>query len=232
MKFSNDLRIFIYKILQKFIYAIRIRSKILFSAFFLGLFINSYSIYGDYTSIAPNGTTKHLWSAMILILPLLISFLLILLGFIGFVLGRRKNFLTLFLVSTLYFFSFVICVKIGGSIRMKGFSKLAERSETLVNAIKYYDEKYGKPPEKLSNLVPEFIPEVPTTGIGAYPKYEYYAGETARDYYDNNPWALVVFTPPGGIGFDQFMYLPMQNYPEKGYGGVLKRVGDWAYVFE
>jgi len=116
MKFSNDLRIFIYKILQKFIYAIRIRSKILFSAFFLGLFINSYSIYGDYTSISPNGTTKHLWSAMILILPLLISFLLILLGFIGFVLGRRKNFLTLFLVSTLYFFSFVICVKIGGSV--------------------------------------------------------------------------------------------------------------------
>ena len=43
---------------------------------------------------------------------------------------------------------------------MNGFSKLAERSETLVVAIKSYNEKYGKPPEELSNLVPEFIPDV------------------------------------------------------------------------
>jgi len=36
---------------------------------------------------------------MILVLPLSISFLLTLLGFIGFVLERRKKYLTMFLVS-------------------------------------------------------------------------------------------------------------------------------------
>lgn len=65
----------------------------------------------------------------------------------------------------------------------------------------------------------------------AYPKFEYVAGEKAKSYGDN-PWVLYVFTPSGGINFDQFMYFPKQNYPKHGYGGWLERVGEWAYVHE
>ncbi len=50
--------------------------------------------------------------------------------------------------------------------------------------------------------------------------------------HDNNPWVLIVHTPSGGINFDQFMYFPLQNYPESGYGGWLARIRDWAYVHE
>jgi len=28
------------------------------------------------------------------------------------------------------------------------------------------------------------------------------------------------------------LYFPKKDYPEKGYGGSLERVGDWAYVHE
>lgn len=64
----------------------------------------------------------------------------------------------------------------------------------------------------------------------AYPNYEYHVGKPAGCF--ENPWVLVVFTPSGGINFDQFMYFPLQNYPEHGYGGWLERIDDWAYVHE
>lgn len=50
--------------------------------------------------------------------------------------------------------------------------------------------------------------------------------------WDDNPWVLYVYTPSGGINFDKFLYFPLQNYPSNGYGGVLRRIGDWAYVHE
>ena len=67
--------------------------------------------------------------------------------------------------------------------------------------------------------------------MGAYPKYEYVAGEEAKKW-DDNPWVLYVRTPLGGLNWDMFIYFPKQNYPEHGYGGVLERVKDWAYVHE
>ena len=112
---------------------------------------------------------------------------------------------------------------------MDAFHQLAERSKPLVAAIHAYEQKHGHPPETLQALVPEYIPSVPSTGMGAYPKYDYLVGTTN---WNGNPWVLVVFTPSGGINFDQFMYFPLTNYPATGYGGWLQRIGDWAYVHE
>jgi hypothetical protein len=42
---------------------------------------------------------------------------------------------------------------------------------------------------------------------------------------------LLVSTLKGG-SFDRFLYFPLQNYPEDGYGGSLERIGDWAYLHE
>jgi hypothetical protein len=49
---------------------------------------------------------------------------------------------------------------------------------------------------------------------------------------DNVKFFLSNSTPSGGINFDSFLYLPLQNWPERGYGGVLQRIDDWAYVHE
>lgn len=114
---------------------------------------------------------------------------------------------------------------------MRAFAELAERSKPIVLAIRSYETKYGRPPESLQSLVPEFIATVPGTGIPAYPDYRYYTGGQAT-HYDGNPWILTVFTPSGFINFDQFMYYPRQNYPSHWGGQRLQRVGDWAYVHE
>jgi hypothetical protein len=114
---------------------------------------------------------------------------------------------------------------------MAAFHELSNRSEPLVQVIKTYESKYGTPPPSLESLVPEFLPQVPQTGIGAYPEYGYKVGRQAQEYAKND-WCLIVDTPSGGINWDIFIYFPDQNYPKFGYGGVLERVGDWAYVHE
>ena len=117
------------------------------------------------------------------------------------------------------------------SVRHKAFVELAARSQLLVDAIGSFERKYGQPPNHLSELIPEFFTEVPRTGIGRYPTYHYQSKfENPTDYYDN-PWFLKVSTRDG-MNFDQFLYFPKQNYPEKDFGGTLERIGSWAYVHE
>lgn len=109
------------------------------------------------------------------------------------------------------------------------FCALAERSKPLVAAIHAYVWKHGGPPQSLEALVPDFLPAVPSTGMGAYPKYDYICPATA---YQGNPWIIRVFTPSGFINFDQFMYFPLTNYPAQGYRGWVERIGEWGYVHE
>lgn len=114
---------------------------------------------------------------------------------------------------------------------LKAFHGLAERSTPLVQAIKSYEVRYGSPPPDLSALVPEFLPSVPGTGMAIYPQYKYYTAEKAAEF-EGNPWVLVVSTSTGVLNWDQFMYFPLQNYPDTGYGGQIERIADWAYVHE
>lgn len=129
----------------------------------------------------------------------------------------------------------VVCTIAGmrwtGSIRNEAFHRLAQHSSGLVTAIKNYERSRGLPPPSLDALVPDFLVTVPGTGMAAYPAYTYLAGDAARRY-EQNPWVLIVPTPYGGINFDKFLFFPRQNYPQKGCGGWLQRMGDWGYVHE
>ncbi len=193
----------------------------------------SLSSFADYAAIASWGTEAFLWWELFFIgIPMLaIAFVIpVSLIFAFFKRFRRLAFFA-FVCALSFFCGTMIGSKTGSKIRMKGFTLLAERSKPLVEAIKKYEREHGTPPESLEALIPKYLPQIPSTRMSAYPKYEYVSGEKAR-HYDGNPWALYVFTPSGGINFDQFLYFPLQNYPQSGYGGSLERVGEWAYVHE
>lgn len=182
-------------------------------------------------AVSAYGHESILWQILFLIIPALLAVPLFLASLIG--LGfQRTRFVSCvcILCSAMYLVAFIISVPIGEKIRMRGFHRLAERSKPLVDAVRAYEEKHGRPPDSLEALVPEFIASVPVTGMKAYPKYEYSVVTNANDH--DNPWIITIFTPSGGINFDQFMYWPLTNYPEHGYGGWIERVGDWAYVHE
>jgi hypothetical protein len=187
----------------------------------------------QYQTVTPVGSRIMVEFMLLIIVPMMFAMLGVLVLPFLVVFGKRKSLRLAQLVVTAVFLvlSFMGALE-GRRLRMEGFDKLAVRSEPLVAAIRNYDAEHGVPPPALAALVPKYIPEVPGTGMMAYPEYRYHVGEESLEYYEGNPWALVVETPSGGINWDQFMYFPRQNYPKNGYGGILVRYRDWAYVHE
>jgi hypothetical protein len=141
------------------------------------------------------------------------------------------------LISLLICLASAVCF-IGGSIaggsisnhiEKKTLAQLAKRSKPLIFAIKNYEQRFGHPPDSLDTLAPEFIPKVPTTGIGASPDYRF-ESLTNNSTYGKNPWVLCVHSPTGGpLNFDDYVYLPLQDYSVLSYGDIAWRVGNWAY---
>jgi len=56
-----------------------------------------------------------------------------------------------------------------GMVREHQFKELSIRSEPLIFAVEAYNLARGAPPSDLRSLVPHYLAEVPTTGMGAYP---------------------------------------------------------------
>jgi hypothetical protein len=207
-----------------------------FGALLLGaiisLGVNSAFILAQWMVISSRATDVILWGVLILVFPLLAA-LLVLPVSLAFMFSRRtrRGALHVTVFALAYIAIAISCIRFSDRVRMYGFARLAARSAPLVQAIKKFDADHGQPPSGLAELVPEYLPSVPTTGMKAYPEYEYLVGEKAERYEDN-PWVLVVHTPGGGINFDMFLYFPKDNYPQTAYGSRLERIGDWAYCHE
>lgn len=180
----------------------------------------------------PVGTQYLIMLPGMIMLPAFVALAYVLVG--PFLLIRRESrsqTLRRLALCILFVASTIAGLRISGTLRNDAFYRLAERSSTLVTAIQNYHRIKGTPPSTLDDLVPDFLEAIPGTGMAAYPVYEYFAGDLAHSH-DQNPWILLVNTPCGGINFDEFLYFPLQNYPQRGYGGWLQRVRDWAYVHE
>ena len=203
-------------------------------ALLISLILNSLDIYANDQAVSTNGSQDMLWSAaMLLVLPLLaIIFILIPASLIGLIFKfSRKICFVILLCSIVYFGAAKTCFWLSERLRIAAFHKLAKRSEPLVQAIKNYELQYGSPPADLENLVPEFLPSIPQTGMGAYPEYEYKVGGEAQKFAKDT-WCLVVDTPLGGLNWDIFIYFPNRDYPERVDSGVFEKVRDWAYLHE
>jgi hypothetical protein len=126
--------------------------------------------------------------------------------------------------------SFVVGAFIHRPIFRNSIERIGRNSEPLIAAIERYEAAHGRPPAELKDLVPNEIERIPRTGIGVFPDFQYFSNQPYR--YDGNSWVLIVEPPSFIMGFDQVLYFPKQNYPEHGYGGMLERIGKWAYVHE
>lgn len=141
----------------------------------------------------------------------------------------RRHAVTILVCGLIYVSIALPLVRLSGPVRMYGFQRLAIRSQPLIKAIEQFIADEGHPPGTLQELVPKYFSKIPKTGMPAYPNYNY---STEASRWDGNPWVLYINCTSGGINLDRFIYFPKQNYPDKGYGGSLERVGKWAYVHE
>ena len=184
----------------------------------------------DWLAVSSHGNSGFLNISLFFVFVALAAFLTFIISLVGLAFVSIRRFSALLaLCSAAYLVALFVSNHVGERIRMEAFHQLAELSQPLVGAIRAFEQKNGHPPESLRALVPEFIPSVPNTGMAAYPDYDYLAPATN---WNGNPWVLRVSTSVGVLNWDQFMYLPLTNYPASGYGGSLERVGDWAYVHE
>lgn len=127
--------------------------------------------------------------------------------------------------------SFFLGFRLSLPIKRFALDQVVARAEPLVAAIHKFEATTGKPPQTLAELVPNYLATIPKPGIGTSPEF-YYRLPERDESIEGNAWMLDVNPPVIGIGFDRFIYLPNQNYPERGWGGVLERIGTWAYVHE
>lgn len=190
----------------------------------------AFMIFADYYAVSPRGSSTLLTLRPFIALPILAAVPGILIAAI-YALCKSTRYVGLrWMFTCLAFVVLVIgSMYIGKWIRMGAFASLAERSAPLVEAIKRYEQQYEKPPDSLTVLVPEFLPEIPRTGMGAYPDYNY---RVITRSSDGNRWELSVFTPTGILNFDKFFYYPLQNYPSHLCRNGVERVRDWAYMHE
>lgn len=178
--------------------------------------------------------TDVLLSLQVIYLPVLAAaiggFPLLVVGL--FFQRTRRRALLLLVLSAVFIPCGITGVIRGQEARKQGMESFTVRSQPLIAAIQSYERDHSKPPPSLEALVPTYLPRVPTSGMPAYPNYEYHTGAEAEQEYAGNPWALTVNTPIGLLNWDMFFYFPKQNYPKLRYGSSIERVGDWGYHHE
>lgn len=208
-------------------------------AFISSILINSTLILAELYSTAPYGSiTLLLVVPLLLSIPFIFIMLLLMPSLVAlFFKGSRRTGFTVIAFCLVYLLTAGAFMRASNWIRMYEFRRLAKRSAPLIMAIRSYEQNSGHPPARVEDLVPKYLPQVPKTGMGAYPEYEYITGKESLAY-DGNPWVIVVDTPIGLINWDKFVYFPKQNYPPNGRSGwvsnwgYMERLEDWGYVHE
>ncbi len=107
------------------------------------------------------------------------------------------------------------------------------RATPLIEAIRRYEKETGKPPDQLTSLVPKYLLSLPEPGELAKGSWRYERNNT----HSEDGWALFLlvrseFSPNKWSFGDYFVYHSNGKYEPKDYGGILERVGGWAYYLE
>jgi hypothetical protein len=194
----------------------------------------AYFPFSHWLAVAPYGTGLCLWIGTFVfeILVLIALLMTPILLFRLLVRSERKQAVIYLAASMLLIVSCGGGIILGLHIHMAGIRSWATKARPLILAIHKYEREHSTPPPNLESLVPNYLPEIPTTGMAAYPVFSFHTGDDAQQEYFNNPWAVSILTPTSFLNFDELLYFPQQNYPEVGYGGWLERIGNWAYVHE
>lgn len=104
----------------------------------------------------------------------------------------------------------------------KAFVGVTIRAEPLVDALQKYREDKGMYPAVLELLVPNYIPDIPNTGLAGYHEFRYYRHGT-------DEFKLCVKTSRNPLNFDEFVFLSDHKYPNT---PEYEAVDDWVYFHE
>jgi hypothetical protein len=115
--------------------------------------------------------------------------------------------------------------------RSHRFMQAGLRGQPIISALAAYRRERGDYPEELQSLVPQYLSEIPSTGLLRYPEFEYRKGEKANHLAEGT-YKLRIFCPIFVLNFDEFIYQPAEDYPKRICGNRVERLGRWAYVHD
>jgi hypothetical protein len=100
--------------------------------------------------------------------------------------------------------------RITGDLMLRiAFDLLESRNSELINAIETYERERGAPPATLTQLVPDYLPSIPQTGVAVAPYYEYETNPALCSVSKERPsdWHLSV-SVGGFLIVHQLFYCP------------------------
>jgi len=112
--------------------------------------------------------------------------------------------------------------------RMLLIRQATARAGPLLHALERCREDQGVHAGSLDELQPDYLGEVPGTGMVAYPDFEYEPPGEAEPEAGGYGLRVHCFV----MGFNSLHYWLSEDYPEKMCGGVVERIDGWAYVHE
>ena len=125
----------------------------------------------------------------------------------------------------------ILAIYLAVLLRRRAFVRASRVGDRLARALAHYGNDKGEYPESLDRLNPDYLEEIPYTGMIAYPEFSYF-----KDRNDNETvpgsFELRIDCTSGGINFDRFIYWPCELYPDQIQGKPVERIQKWAYVHE
>lgn len=201
----------------------------------LSAVLYSLEIYSDWYSLSI-GTPSAVILTMkgyagVLLFGCALSLPLVLIAVIINALQKTNNRPALLVFSFLvaYVAVGVGCFWTAHSIRISAFHQIVQRGMPIVDAIKKYIIEQGHPPATLEDLVPRYLPEIPTTGVPTGSEYMYEVAKKEKSFY-GNPWMLRMVPPQGGFSFEELLYLPLEDYGTSACGWG--KIANWAHCRE
>lgn len=116
------------------------------------------------------------------------------------------------------------------------YSGVIETAQPIIGSIEAYNIDHGSYPVELEVLVPEYLAEIPSTGLAGHPEFDYFPPKDPRiletDGNMEARYQLLVQTPIGPMNADMFFYWPDGDYTDILYANGIEKIGDWAYLHE
>lgn len=111
------------------------------------------------------------------------------------------------------------------------------RLRPLTVALEQYYDAHGAYPDTLGQLVPDYLPHLPGTGMIGYHDLGYKLIKQDREWRRRpdrvgKEYELYIYCSLGFSNFDSLRYWPSERYPDYKWGGTIERMDGWAYVHE
>jgi hypothetical protein len=116
--------------------------------------------------------------------------------------------------------------------------RLADRGRPLIAAVSAFVAEQGRPPDRLEDLKPRYIADLPRTGLSLYPQFGVVTCGTDTRNCLGDHWLIFAESRGGPYhvfgGCDRYIYAPSGGYPSPEvdtichYGNV---PGGWAYEY-